>query len=260
MKPDSFSSLPPFLPSPSESGNRTPVSISLPGQKMARTGAHTVINVYCSIVLLLTAAATADATIVVDHLPDGGGVSISDTDFLLGSVTSFQQSADDFTLGTPATIRQIVWWGNYVGTTPSTDDTFRIRFYEAAQANGLPGNVSFEATILNAVRAPTGLLIPNGTGGVIPEYRFEANLLTPTALSSGTPHWLEIVQLGDPNSMFQWEWSSAQRNGFAFLSPNDAQWQKESFGEDLAFQLSTTPEPATTVFFALGIGLLRRRY
>ena len=94
------------------------------------------------------------------------------------------------------------------------------------------------------------------------EYFYEALLSAPAALAANTTYWLEIVQVGDPNSTFRWE-ASQQVSifaPFAFKNTDIPDWQLTTFDANLAFQLSTVPEPSTVLLLSIGaLGILRRR-
>ena len=204
-------------------------------------------------------AASAHAGVVLSQPPNQLGNSLSDTSWSAGGTSpDSQQLADDFMLDTPATVRQVTWWGSYFGGPPQTNETFRIRCYEADPGNALPGNVLSESTVFDPPRQATGLFVA-GLGVRLAEYVFEATLATPISLSPNVPYWLEIAQFGDPDSGFAWEDSSVNQNGFAFQSPSGSQWQLTSSTADLAFQLSTAPEPGPLALVALGFGLAGNR-
>lgn len=199
----------------------------------------------------------SEGGIVLYHPPDQSGACTSDTSYLQGVILLSQQLADDFILDTDATIHQVTWWGAYWDTPPPTSETFRIRLYGIDVGDGLPGNLLFESTVFNPLRQATGLRVVGG-GVSLTEYVFEVNLGTPISLNLSTPYWLEIAQFGDPNSRFEWELSSVDPNGFAFQYPSGAQWQLTSSTKDLAFRLSTIPEPGTLVLIILGFNLATR--
>lgn len=186
--------------------------------------------------------------IIVDHPPLNTGGPAADTLFLndFGQVR-YQQLADDFFLKTPASIRRLVWWGFYgTDNTPNPhpplgDETMRVRFYDARPTDGLPGAILREESFLNPSRVATGRVI--GLGDLPAEFRFQADLSIPLELSAGVSFWVEFVQVGDAQSLFRLEASLPQGNGgFAFQNLNVPDWTR-SPGPDLAFQLSTIPEP-----------------
>lgn len=216
-------------------------------------------------IAFLAAALPVRAGIVVDHQPWPTGGSASDTDLIdpLSTLTS-QRSADDFTLAADADIRHVTWWGFYGSNVtspaeqPPATQTFRMRFYDARPANGLPGNLIHEESFADPLFAPTGRIIVTGAGP--DEFKFDVNLAQPVSLSAATPYWLEIVQLGTRDSFFGWELSITEQNGFAFINAATVDWQHTvNTPGDLAFQLSTIPEPSSATLWVIAVFTLFSR-
>jgi hypothetical protein len=217
------------------------------------------------IIAVGAAAPAAGQPILVDHPPYNFGGPASDTDFF--SSTSgfqvYQQLADNFTLPTAASIGEVHWWGFYGGSQqnhqpPIGDETMRLRFYDARPGDGLPGSVLFEETFLNPSRTATGRNVwvnsPNQ-----PEFLFETTLSSPLSVLANTPYWLEVVQLGDVNSTFRWEFSTTQTDGYAGIQSGAADWQRDTITRDLAFNLYMVPEPSIGMFVFIGSLSLRKR-
>ncbi len=200
--------------------------------------------------------------IVVDHEPAFTGGPASDTAFT-GGIVPWQRVADDFMLGDPAELRMVRWWGYYVENVAPTPETMRVRFLGARPSDGLPDetNILHEEEFLNPSRMATGNTV---FGNVIAdEYAFEVDLNSALALEASTPYWLEIVQVGNVDSEFAWEFSTTDLNSHSFINPLTIDWQAAApLVSDMAFQLSTIPEPTTlwlTAAALLGILCLRRR-
>ena len=209
--------------------------------------------------------ATASADIIVQQLPGQGGGPASDTLFRnqLNQIV-WEQDADNIILSTPAMVRQISWWGFYGGsgtpaTPPPATETMRIRFYGARTSDNLPddNNILLEESFLDAPRTATGLFI--AVGGRPNEYRYQVELTAPILLEAGTLYWLEVVQVGDVDSLFRWE--SGETGivlpGLSFKHTFLPNWQAET--GSLAFELSTVPEPNTFGFMTFGLLLKPRR-
>jgi len=202
--------------------------------------------------------------IVVDHQPHPFGGGASDTSFRSLPIPQLPEIwnwiADDFTSPVNATIRRVNFWGFYGNNIqPVGDETFRIRLYEPRLSDGLPGTMLHEASFLNPAKSVTGVLIP--TSGAPEEFFYQLNLKTPLNVVAGTPYWLEVVQVGDVDSRFRWEFSrSAETNGQAFINEDTGNdWERsDPITSDTAFQLSTVPEPTTAVLLVLGCACLRR--
>lgn len=205
--------------------------------------------------------------VVFDHPPFNTGGPASDTSFRIDPSPAelWQQLADDILLASPATIRRIVFWGFYGGTfdpvpqQPPITETFRVRFYGARPGDGLPddNNIFFEETFLDPSRTATGR--PILTGPLPPEFVYQIDLLSPVSLAANTPVWLEIVQLGDIDSLFRWEFSPSSNTPFAVLNSLGGDWHLTTLNADLAFQLLTIPEPESLILVWSGVLLFLRK-
>src|SRR5262245_1699565 len=83
--------------------------------------------------------------VLVDQPPMQSSGSASDYAFLdIVGNPYWQNSADSFTLSSPAMLRRITWWGFYNLDNPPVNEMMRIRLYEPRPSDGLPGNVLFE--------------------------------------------------------------------------------------------------------------------
>jgi hypothetical protein len=217
---------------------------------------------FCGWIMLLAALpAVAEGEVIVLHSPSQWGASASDTDYAHDGSAYSGRLADDFTVDTPAIVRHVTWWGDYgwAGAPPASE-TVRIRFYDARPSDGLPGDSLFENSGSNPVRALTGAIVHGivpGTAATAPEYEFGVDLAVPFSLDAGSTYWLEIAQIGDRSSRFEWEYSGTRPDSFAYAYPSDAQWQSGSWG-NLAFELSRVPEPATLTLTVMGVSLMVR--
>jgi len=74
------------------------------------------------------------------------------------------------------------------------------------------------------------------------------------------PYWLEIVQVGDVETLFGWQFSIADRNDSAFVNDLAPDWVYLGLGADAAFQLIGVPEPSALGLLLLGmlLGGIRR--
>jgi len=220
-----------------------------------------------SVIVLL--AAPGQAQIVVDHQPIQSGGPAADTEFLdmIGQPNS-QRLADNFMIPAPGPnpppipITEIAWWGFYDQDNPPLTETMRVRFYGVRPSDGLPDeqNILYEQSFLNPSRVATGKVV--FVGELPLEYFYHVNPTVPPQLTAETPYWLEVVQLGDIETAFRWETSAADMDGHAFINPLVVDWQytmPATLG-DLAFQISTIPEPCTLGLIMIGlIGLARKR-
>jgi len=209
--------------------------------------------------LLVEQKLFAQAGIVVNHSANRSYCTISDTAPDASGLG--QQIADDIILNTPATIRHITWWGLYYFNAVPLTETIRIRFYNARPGDKSPGSILFEQNMLNPPRAVTGdqvSFVPPGTGGIAAEYKYESDLPLSFKMDAGILYWLEIAQVGIPDTIFAWRRAKIEQTGIAVINPNYGDWIHYDGFDDLAFQLSTIPEPSTSVMIIVGISLLRR--
>lgn len=201
-------------------------------------------------------------TVLVDHQPSNFGGLASDT--LFDEFPGWQRVADDFSISQSAAIHKIVWWGFYaLNILPTVDDTFRIRVYDQRPGDLLPGAVLYEQSFSNVPRAWTGRFILDS--GAPREFRYEVDLPLALVIPVATPHWLEIVQVGDISTRFRWENSnpSLPQNGKAVINPitanMDWEYSLPQLTTNTAFQLISIPEPCTFGGFAISAVILVRR-
>ena len=159
-----------------------------------------------------------------------------------------QQVADDFTLTEDTLITDIHWWGNYdTGTAPATDD-FTITFYEDIFSR--PGKQLDALSITR--QSASGLTNING----VPVFKYDALLSAPFEVLANTTYWVSIDN--DPDGT-AWYWlQSTQGNGQNALQ-RDGWFPGDS---DVAFELTTVPEPTTLAVVAVGLAgitVLRRK-
>ncbi|QDV90315.1 hypothetical protein RAS2_13940 [Phycisphaerae bacterium RAS2] len=216
---------------------------------------------------LLGPQAALGQIIVLGRQPLNTGGGAADTAFINDSGQPYwQQVADDVMVPASAIVDRIVWWGFYGGNftspaqQPPANETMRVRFYDSRPTDGLPGVVLFEQSFVNPMRVPTGRQVLIGAHP--DEQRYEVDLSQPFQLEANAPYWLEIVQVGDINSYFRWEFAPTGGLPLAFTNLITGGWT--STGNSLwnnAFQLITIPEPSTALLSLAGIGtaVSRRR-
>ncbi|MBI5763224.1 MAG: hypothetical protein HZA51_06835 [Planctomycetes bacterium] len=206
------------------------------------------------VALVLASPLITHAGIIVDQPPFvGAGGPASDTAFINDyGEDSWEISADEFIAPMNATIHRVVWWGFYGGNNPAGsfypptgNEWMRIRFYAPRAGDGLPGNISYESTILNPSRTPTG-----ASYGPHPAYRFEADLTTSFSLAVSTHYWLEVTQVNDIKSVFRRFYFPDSSTPLAVLNNWLSDWDRASLG-GLCFQLWDMPEPSTLWFLII---------
>jgi hypothetical protein len=205
--------------------------------------------------------APRDGDVVVNHPPLNTGGGASDTSFYYPyPITDWQREADDSLLNNAAVIGSLRWWGFYNEGTPPAEEVMRIRFYQARASNGLPdeANLVYEQTYVNPTRVATGRIVLVDEGP--PEYLFNAQLTAPVSLASGLRYWLEIVQIGDVNSTFRWEFSpTSDGSGHAYVNPSVPDWRRTTYTADTAYQLIAIPEPTALGLFLCVLFFTGRR-
>lgn len=196
----------------------------------------------------------------VHQPPTQTGGPASDTLFEIAPGQSFSQRlAENILLMNSAQVRRVKWWGFYDLDNPPVSESFRVRFYDARPSDGLPGEVLFEHVFLDPSRIATGQQVLTF---VLPdEFLYQVDLPYAVDLTSGTPYWLEITQLGDIASAFRWEFAPSTGTPFAFINPNVSDWAQSPLVSDLAFQLWSVPEPYAASLLVMGwLGVRGQRF
>lgn len=195
--------------------------------------------------------------VVIDHPPHPFGGLASDTLYAGGHM--MQRVADDFLLSEPAEIIKINAWGFYAENNPPATETMRVRFYGARPSDGLPddSNILYEESFLDPPRTATGNLVFADV--TADEFFFEFDLSSSAQLEPDTPYWLEVVQVGDIDSRFRWEFSLAELNGLAVINPGVGDWTAVGLMGDAAFQL-LVPEPCVLGLILFAGVLVGRRW
>lgn len=219
-------------------------------------------QILIAIAAALAAGPKAGAGIIVDHEPYPQGGGAADTDFVSnsGQPHYLQILADDFSLSSAAVLEHLVFWGFYGDDfgqgqsflPPTEPETMRARFYASRPADGLPGAILYEEDFVNTSRNWTGRNVFGGH----PEYRSEMDLARPFAADAGTPYWLQVNQIGIPDSHYRWEFSQpGDGTAFAFMNSDVPDWIRTTTSSNLAFQLWEVPEPDTFAICVLGLAI-----
>jgi hypothetical protein len=207
-----------------------------------------------------------NASVIYSQAPDQLRGRASD-------VATPEETADNFTLGSAATVRSITWWGAYDfgdGTDPPLGtENFTIRFYSDA-AGGPSSNPSATLNVGGSVgREATG----NTVAGFV-EYQYQVDSAD-LVLAAGT-HYLSIVddtretdddirESGDGKKFFWESGTAGDSNDWFRLSIGSGDWVRASTMSH-AFALNgdllSVPEPTTLVLLGLGLvglGFTKRR-
>jgi hypothetical protein len=176
-----------------------------------------------------------------------------------------QQSADNFTLSSAATVGGAEWFGSYLNLNRlpagTTSVSFHVRFFQ--DSGGTPLTNPFYDRAVSATVTDTGMLSPSGTE----LYQFSADSLPPVTIPGGAQTWVSIVESDASTPVNNWEWADSARttqDGVGTRFSDGASWGVDT-GDDrdnLAFTLlspaaSSAPEPASLTLLATGaLGLL----
>jgi hypothetical protein len=195
---------------------------------------------------------------VVEHPPERIGRSTSDESFINRELLGSQVLADDFALPHDFIVQNVVWWGDYASdTTPPTSGAFRMRLYTADSSAGLPNDLYFETIMSEPLRLPIYLDVAGQYEFAY--YMFQETFAVPIFLRGNTFYWIEIAEIDNPSSTFLWQWSRAERNGFAYSNSVETNWQRAALDVDLAYRLSI-PEPRSLMLLlALSVFVTQKR-
>ena len=174
-------------------------------------------------------------------------------------------SADNFTLGSGATVGSASWQGIYIGggSTPSAPTTLSWLIGLFDDNSGAPGTLlGFETP--SAANVTTTLI---GSGFFASEpvnlYSFSYVFTTPVALAAGTYWFAPISQAVNFSPFFSWSPATTDVDNFTYQSDSNLNvYQRPN---DRAFTLysAAVPEPASWALmiggFALAGATLRRR-
>lgn len=210
-----------------------------------------------SLALSGPAQAGMSGQIVLDQQPTRRGGPFSDTLFLFQFQERSQRMAEDMLFAETQTIGGVNWWGFYDEDNPPIMEEFRIRFYSARPADGLPDEVLAEYPAPIVRRTATGIRIPLGVSPR--EYFYEVALASPIAVPALTKTWVEIVQIGDLATGFRWEDGLTGGGQFAAVSPVFGPDWVQITGANRSLQLVAVPEPALLTMLALA-GFRRLRF
>ena len=174
-----------------------------------------------------------------------------------GQITG-QLVADRFELAGGGEVCRVVAWAFFGGMSepfdppPPATETLRVRFYD--EAAGLPGSELLSQTFVDPPRVWTGSFV--ALGPLRREYRYEFHLNPCFAAAPGTAYWVELSQIGIPESHYRWENSAGFTSAVQF--PLGTPWR--TLPAELAYEL-WTPEPPGILLIGAGMmgAAMRRR-
>jgi len=171
--------------------------------------------------------------------------------------------AENVSVATEVSVIRVRWWGTYYyGVTisgcpgPASDD-FEIHLYED-DGSGLPGELIHTSVLGDVTRQETALTLIAELGMTFVEYRYEAELDGPVALTPDTVYWLSIraTHTLPPDDTCVWAWETAPaENHSARWWPGSGVWEADDV--DLAYCLfDGDAVPALSTWGVLAMTLL----
>lgn len=200
-------------------------------------------------------AGPVHAVVVYSQLPDPVNYNSGPTtDGVAGQFNSVRM-ADNFNLGSNATVTGVAWWGGSEGFNDpdlTNFDSFAVTIY--ASSAGMPGGAVYSETFLTADTHPTlvghidnSSLNPNA-------YRHNVTFTAPVSLSGGTEYWLSIGSINaDPDGDgYTWIMALASVDDVTAFDDFAGTGWGNDLG-DLAFEVHAVPLPAAVWLFGSGL-------
>lgn len=215
---------------------------------------HIISRILPAALAIALGAPGLQAAVVLDTGTPNGFAFYSDPD--AGQILGVA-----LTLGAPATIRQVTWWGTYFGAASlNGTDNFTISFY------GFAGAVPDTLPQLTHSMSPTR--VADGTSNGAPQYRY-ASAIPDTNLAAGS-YFVSIVNdLNDPDDDWGWSRVNSLQPFFKKSTLNGPWTQLASDDDKLAVILAddlggngggggggNVPEPGTFGLLAAGAAVL----
>ncbi len=192
--------------------------------------------------LLLISASPVHATVIYDGgAPDQGGQIYAQAPAAV---------AMNFTLLAGSTVvTDAHWWGGcFPGPTCDPSPDFVLSFYD--DNTGMPGALIATRAVGTANQTATGASI-DPSGGAWDEYAYDATFAA-LSFTPGTQYWFGITELTTESSgTWGVETTSTAPFGSKLFWDTGSGWG--SLPENLAFQLTSVPEPSSILLLTLGL-------
>jgi hypothetical protein len=195
---------------------------------------------FVSLAFLIAPHAVRADVIVYQQLPGANSNEerVSSTLDFFGGSPGFR-TADDFMLSANALITDVHWWGRSV----SGGNSFTFTFY--ANNGGVPG------AILGSRVGSLSATTVNVGSSFDPVTFYSSDLVSPFSATAGTTYWISIFNQAANAS---WVWLSASSPGDGSVSatnPGGPPWPITN--NNMAFELTSAPEPASLTLLAVGL-------
>jgi len=189
------------------------------------------------------------------------------------NATSPNILADDWLCENGLPITDLHWWGSYLGwgadsAIPDLKLVQHPDMFIFSQHIDIPAGGQFPFSQpgpqINGAQAALGQYTWNYYGSIqhpsgMWEHVFQYNYILPVnwLQEQGQIYWLDISAIYNAGTQFPWGWhtSATQWNDSAVMNiPGIAGWEPITYPEktDLAFEVSTVPEPGATMLFGFG--------
>jgi len=175
-------------------------------------------------------------------------------------------------------ITDIHWWGSYLFNTKELGSVpeFDIRIYANDSSTNLPGTLLYRE-VFDLAEVNEQFYDTDAKGEDV--YEYKVYLETPFEQTEGETYWLDIIAVTPDQARWpMWGWhtaiqtqvEAALRHSAQTTLDRDAQddptwggkpanpWQHAEY--DMAFELTTIPEPSLISLFGLGLFAAWRRF
>lgn len=229
-----------------------------------------ILYVVCTLAVLISTAYADDTGAIYkwsqlpDMTPMGRDINATSPNIL----------ADDWLCENGLNITDIHWWGSYLGwqvNTPPEQLVINVQHpdsFNFSQHLDIPAGGQYPysqpGAQINGASAAAGQYTWNyygsiQTGAATWEHVFQYNFILPQEWSQkqGMVYWLDISAVYNAGTQLPWGWhtSATQWNDSAVKNVVGGGWEPITYPErtDLAFELSTVPEPGAMMLFGLGV-------
>jgi len=240
---------------------------------------HNMRLVLAALVLVAFATSASADISKLGQLPDltvSGCNLQSQWDLLDGEPNVIR--ADNWICPNGLPVTDVHWWGSYLFNLDDGDHVgqFEISIHANDPVTNLPGTLLYRE-VFDLAEVNETLVGPDANGEEV--YEYTVYLETPFEQTQGEIYWLDIIALTPNQKRWpMWGWHTAVQmevdemvRGSAQTTldrdgPDDPTWGGkqanpwQSAEYDMAFELTTIPEPSLLALFGLGMFAAWRRF